>query len=360
MTANEDTKDTTIARPAPLTAESLLEPLLAVHSAPTVAWLADASATAAERGLGALYSLLCLPTGQSGRLRVAKPASGVQVRNLARLSQAIESDVVGIKVDAAGNEYVARAMEQGHVVAVESLRDVLSLRASGVEKGQRALGVSGVWLLPLYWNGSSVGLQIVLMGPGAAVAPVEAELLGRHAAVALANLRELQEGRKSGDVDSVRWIYDERRFREELEQETRRAHRHQRPLSMLTLRILNLDELYRRYGRFLAERVQRQVAAMLDTALRDTDFLGSSAKEGFATILVETDAVGAARAKDRLLDGLQSMKLENTELPSLNLQLACATATLAEDGENAEELLAAVTARMEEQDAVQQDVAAAG
>ena len=32
----------------------LVEPLLAIHSAPSVSWLADSTATAAERGLGAL------------------------------------------------------------------------------------------------------------------------------------------------------------------------------------------------------------------------------------------------------------------------------------------------------------------
>ena len=97
----------------------------------------------------------------------------------------------------------------------------------------------------------------------------------------------------------------------------------------------------------------------MDDAMRDTDFLGSSGEDGFATILVEADRVGAERAQTRLLEGLHTMKLSDTNLPSLELQLACATATLSEDGENMQELLSAVTERLREQEVVQEDVATA-
>jgi len=345
-------------------AETLVEPLLAVHSAPSVAWLADSATTAAERGLGALYSFLCVSTeagrGSAGQLAVVKPASGTQGRSQARLRHAFNADIFVLKFDLEEHRQLADAMEQSHAIVVPELSGVLPLDAESLQRAQGELGVAEVWLLPLHLNGATSGLQILLMGDSASSRLEEAELLGRHIAVALAKLRDLEASRRRGDVDAVRWIYDERRFQEELGQETRRAQRHHRPLSVLLLRILNLDDIQRRYGRFLAERVLRQVAARLDDAMRDTDFLGSSGEDGFATILVEADHAGADRARTRLLEGLHTMKLSDTNLPSLELRLACATATLVEDGENMQELLSAVAERLREQEVVQEDVAAAG
>ena len=357
------TEDSRMSQSPSYDAETLVEPLLAVHSAPSVAWLADAATTASERGLGALYSFLCVSMGSgssAGQLAVVKPASGTQGRSQARLRHALNADIFVVKFGLEEHQPLADAMKQSHAFVVPELSDALPLAAETLRRAQRELGVAEVWLLPLHWNGASAGLQILLMGGSAARRLAEAELLGRHVAVALANLRDLEASRRRGDVDAVRWIYDERRFQEELEQETRRAQRHHRPLSILLLRILNLDHIQRRYGRFLAERVLRQVAARLDDAMRDTDFLGSSGENGFATILVEADRAGAERARTRLLEGLHTMKLSDTNLPSLELRLACATATLSEDGENMQELLSAVTERLREQEVVQEDVAAAG
>ena len=94
--------------------------------------------------------------------------------------------------------------------------------------------------------------------------------------------------------------------------------------------------------------------------MRATDDLGPSGEDGFATILVESDRGGAQPARARLLDGLHTMTLRGTNLPSLELRLACATAMLSEDGENTQELLSAVTERSREPEVVQEEVAAAG
>ncbi|MDZ4277527.1 MAG: diguanylate cyclase, partial [Dehalococcoidia bacterium] len=158
---------------------------------------------------------------------------------------------------------------------------------------------------------------------------------------------------------AVRWIYDEERLREELEQESRRARRHGRPLSILLVRVEGFDALQGRYGRFLAEQVLRQVAARLDDAKRDTDFLGASGENGFVAILVEADADGAARAEERLIAGLEAMELPRTDLPDLDLRLACATATQPEDGEDAAALLASGEARLRDWTVGQEKAASA-
>lgn len=323
---------------------SLLEALLGVHTAPSVAWLAEAAGTAAERGLGALYALVYLSDG-SGGLAGERPPSRGRERAQARLRDALGAEVPTLKFTPAAGSLVAKALESGAAAATKALSDVLPL-STRAQQAQRRLGADEVWLAPLRGESESAGLLVLLMPAGPASTLAEAELLARHVAVALQNLREKEAVRKRGELDAVRWVYDEWRFLEELSQEARRAQRHGRPLSLLLLRVQNLQELHERYGRFLAERVLRQVAARLADAMRETDFLGASGDDGFAAILVEADRQGAARAEERLLAGLDALQIPNAELPDLRIQLAYGTATLPDDGLDAEELMGIAESRL--------------
>jgi len=339
---------------------SLLEPLLGIHSAPTDAWLADSAANAAERALGALYCVLYVSDAY-GRLVAVTPASTPQKASRARLTQVLGVDLPGQKLNPEDRPELSQALADGRAISVSDLSEVfaVALAKKAAKSAQRQLGVTSAVAAPLYWNGESSGLLVLLAGTPITGQLAAAELLGRHIAVALANLREKEASRKHGEVDAVRWVYDERRLMDELGQESRRAKRHDRPLSVLVVRILNLDELQTRYGRFLAERVLRQVAGRLDDAMRDTDFLGASGSDGFGAILVEANADGAHIAEERLLAGLQEMKLPHTDLPNLEIRIGCATATLPQDGEAAEELTAAAEARLQERIITQQDAASA-
>ncbi len=334
---------------------SLLEPLLGVHSAPSLGWLADATANAAQRGLGVLYTLLYV-SDASGRLSAITPASGPQRSVLARLSQTLGADVAVGKVDPSLKPQLVEAIEHGRTVAISGLGHVLPqiIDEDHVQAVEIELGVTSVIAAPLRRDGEQFGLLLLLVGPGQAKQTASAELLARHVAVAITNLRERESARKRGEVDAVRWVYDERRFREELGQEVRRAQRHQRPLSMMLVRILNLDELRKRYGRFLSERVLRQVAARLDDAMRDTDFLGASASDGFGAILIEANHEGANVAETRLLAGLQELQLPENVLAELKIQIGCGVATLPQDGETVEELTAAAEVRLHQNTVTQE------
>lgn len=331
----------------------LLEPLLGVHSALNTGWLADAASTAAERGLGALYGLLFL-LDSSGQLYGERPASSERMRALAKLNQLLGTNATALRFAPQDRPAVSTALREGRAQAIAELGEALPLQleAGKLRSVQRRLGVSEVWLAPLHWNNESTGLLVLLM-PASPAAPLAlAELLGRHAAVALKNLREREAGRRRGELDAVRWVYDEQRFQEQLGREIQRAQRHKRSLSVLLLRVENYQDLRSRFGRFLAERALRQVAGAVEDAMRTTDFLGAFNVDGFAAILVEADATAAERARERLSSALAEVK---PPTPDLQLQLAYATATLSDDGATAEELTAAAEARLGE--TLQEDVA---
>ena len=338
----------------------LLEPLLGVHSAMTVGWLADAAATAAERGLGALYSLLYL-VDQSGDLAGERPASSARMRRLAKLNQELGTDLTTFGFTPSASLAVASALKDGHAAAVRELGHALplGLEAEELQAIQSSLGVARVWLAPLFWDGEGLGVMVLFMPNEASATLGEAELLGHHVAVALRNLREREAGRRRGQIDSVRWVYDQQRFAEQLGLEIHRARRHKRPLSIMLLRVDNFQDLRARYGRFLAERLLRQVGSDLETAMRDTDFLAAFGDDGFAAILVEADQHAAQLARTRLTRGLTNVQLPNAELQELHMQLSCATATTPEDGETPEELSAAAEARLQAEAASIQNAASA-
>jgi len=184
--------------------------------------------------------------------------------------------------------------------------------------------------------------------PAEATASLElAELMGRHVAVALKNVRDKEAGRKRGELDAVRWVYDEQRFNEQLSKEISRAQRHKRALSVLLLRVENVQELRTRYGRFLTERLLRQIGVTMEETIRYTDFLGAYNDDGFAGILVEADQAAAKRARERMLAALEKVGLPRADLPDFHLELSCATATLAVDGEAGPDLIAAARERLE-------------
>lgn len=330
----------------------LLEPLLGIHTAPNQTWLADATATAAERGLSALYCLLYLKD-TSGLLVGVRPASSQRMRVLAKVQQLLKTDVATLKFDPKERPALGPASEGNQAIALVQLSEalVLTLDTTQAQDAQRQLGVARVWVTPLAWNGESYGLLLLLMPADPPCSIVLAELLGRHVAVALGNLRAAEVGRQQGGLDPVRWVQDERRFLEQLTQEIQRAKRHNRPLSIMLMRIQRLDELRARYGRFRTEQALRQVGGLLSDAMRDTDFLGAFQDDAFATILVEADHDGAIRARERLRANVEALKSAYGDLSDLGVQLDCATATLAADGETAEELAAAAQTRLMEQQA---------
>ncbi len=343
--------------PTPLVGSGVVESLLGVHSASAVDWVADAAGTAAER-LGALFSVVFL-SNSAGQLVGQRPASSERMRILVKLHQALETDLTTFKFDPRERPVVASALEEGSAVVVPDIGRALPLAgdATVLQAAQRQLGVDSVWLAPLQWGGERLGLLALLMPADPPGSLSQAELLGRHVAVALSNLREKAASRKQGELDATRWVYDEHRFLEQLRQEIRRAQRHKRPLSVMVLRVLNLPELRERYGRFLADQVLHQMSRLLAETMRDTDFLGAYREDGFAAILVEADKKGAERAQERLLECVESTTLPDAALPDLSIELAAATATQPDDGETAEQLTAISEMRLTKITTVQDEVA---
>ena len=172
------------------------------------------------------------------------------MQSLQKLNEALGADLTRLRFDPQQQEHFASVLRNGKAVSVAELDRLLPLKSSAevVRNIQRRLGIGSVLLAPLYWDSEELGVLVLMMPNDSTPAVARAEVFGHHVAIALRNLRAKDEGRKRGELDSVRWVYDEWRLQEQLTQETLRARRHSRPLSILLLRVQNLEQLRQRFG----------------------------------------------------------------------------------------------------------------
>lgn len=315
------------------------EALLRLHSGTSEVWLVEAAMAAAERSLGALYTFVFL-FDSSGHLVGQQSASEGRTRSLSRVHSALGQPLARLKLTLSDDTLLALSLRERHPVSTDSLAEALNqvIDPETCQQAQQQLGIASCCVSPIEMSAEQLGVALLLFGNGHA--PIShVTLLCEHLARALLNLREREAGRRRGELDAVRWVSDERRFAEQFERELGRANRHQRPLSILLVRVANFQEVRTQLGRFLAERLLRRIGAILSEQIRGSDFLGAYGDDGFALIMAEANAAAAAEAAQRLMPMTSGVQLEGSASPTPHLHYG--TATFPEDGPSVEALIAA-------------------
>lgn len=109
-----------------------------------------------------------------------------------------------------------------------------------------------------------------------------------------ARLRELSI------TDGITSLYNTRYFYERLQEEMKRALRHNRPLSLIMADIDHFKEFNDTYGHLEGDNVLRKVAACIKGSIRETDIAARYGGEEFAVILPETDGQGTHILAERI------------------------------------------------------------
>jgi len=331
--------------PSPYNDPTVLgEALLRLHSAKSEAWLVDAAMDAAERSLGALHTFVFLFDSSGCLVGQQSPSEG-RARSLSRVHSALGQPLARLRLVPTDDTLFTQSLREHHPVTTESLAEALNqvIDSATCQQAQQQLGIASCCLSPIEMSAEQLGVALLLFGKGHA--PIShIGLLCEHVARALLNLREREAGRRRGELDAVRWVSDERRFADEFERELGRANRHQRPLSILLVRVGNFQEMRVQLGRFLADRLLRRIGAILSEQIRGSDFLGAYGEDGFALIMAEANSAAAAEGAHRLMPMTSSVQLEGGG--TLTPLLFYGTATFPEDGSTVEALIAAAEASL--------------
>lgn len=324
---------------------TIMQTLLPVHSAASLEWLADAAATAAERGLNAPFALLYFEDAD-GMLVRHSPASDLRRRSQQRAFDAF-GQALSANIDPASAPAIAEALDNSAPV-VGSASHVLQgvIDAGTAAAAQSSLGIDGVAIVPVESAGERLG-ALVLMAVGN-ILPEQARLLAQHVACAAVNLRQSPASREDDATsDVVRTVFDPRKTELELQREISRAGRYKRSVSICVIEATNMRLLRERFGSTLAQRLYDRLGERLAQHSRDIDVIGQYKASGYTMVLSEAEPDGAQNAAARLLAIAREAQLdERDQVDGLELHLACGWASAPADGASTEAIFAAAARRM--------------
>lgn len=125
-----------------------------------------------------------------------------------------------------------------------------------------------------------------------------------------------QELAELSSLDHDTGLFSQRYFIDHLAKEWRQAGRATTPLSLLCLGIDNFPDYQRQYGREEAMSCLCTVAqALYRCILRPNDLLARYGEAGFAILLPETEAAGAALVAQRLRRAVAELALPHADAP---------------------------------------------
>ena len=125
----------------------------------------------------------------------------------------------------------------------------------------------------------------------------DAELLARTATAL--RLKQMQdELHRETNKDSVTGLANRGSFEEQFQRECNRSRRYESSFSLVLVDIDHFKQIDERHGHLFGDRVLRDVASILDEAIRESDYAGRWGNDRFTVMLPQGDlptAIGFAR-----------------------------------------------------------------
>jgi diguanylate cyclase (GGDEF)-like protein len=147
-------------------------------------------------------------------------------------------------------------------------------------------------------------------------------------------------------VDSLTHVFTRAFLRDLLQGEIARAQRNHRPLGLLMCDLNRFKEVNDRFGHLTGDFVLAQVAGILKSCVRGSDFVIRYGGDEFLLVLPETEALGAEIVRQRILKKIADWDRSNRigDIPvAISMGLHMHT-----PGETAEQSVAQADARMYE------------
>ena len=167
--------------------------------------------------------------------------------------------------------------------------------------------------------------------------------------VRLSNVSQLLESQSrlsNTMLDSVTQVFNRSLLRELLQNEIASAERNSRPLSLMMADIDRFKEINDRLGHLTGDFVLGEVAKILRSCIRGSDYIVRHGGDEFLLILPETDDSGSTMVERRIHQRLEHWR-QNNRIGNLTLRLSLGC-HLHRAGDSADQALAATDRRMYE------------
>ncbi|MBI5867229.1 MAG: GGDEF domain-containing protein [candidate division Zixibacteria bacterium] len=123
--------------------------------------------------------------------------------------------------------------------------------------------------------------------------------------VALGNMARLEYLRELSHIDSITGVFNRRYFNLRLTEETSRARRFERPMSLLVFDIDHFKELNDSMGHQAGDTILHRVADHVRWTVRSTDLLCRLSGDEFCILMSDTDLADCLRLGERLQQTLR-------------------------------------------------------
>jgi len=164
-----------------------------------------------------------------------------------------------------------------------------------VEKDQ---GPSLSFLKGIFWKTISIGLAVSLL-----VALIIIRLIKVfHSTLAI-----------QARIDPLTGILNRRALMENGEREVNLAHRHQRPLTVLMIDIVDFKSVNESFGHLVGDEFLAGIAGVFRDTLRSTDLIGRWGGDEFVLVLVENGRQEALEVRTRLKKNLDQFQIKVSE-----------------------------------------------
>ncbi|HEX2781249.1 MAG TPA: diguanylate cyclase [Gemmatimonadaceae bacterium] len=156
----------------------------------------------------------------------------------------------------------------------------------------------------------------------AAVAAIQRAQLLETTRADKARLQEL------ATTDAVTQILNRRALVERLSHELERARRYGTPLALLMVDLDHFKDINDTHGHLVGDEALREVARLLQSAVRTVDVVARYGGEEFAIVLPETSHEGAVAFAERVRERVAQHDFASERLPSLHITVSVGVASV--------------------------------
>ncbi len=124
----------------------------------------------------------------------------------------------------------------------------------------------------------------------------------------LANLQQILSARAdqaAGMIDPATNVFNRSFLRDLLHGEIARSERNKRPLALIMCDLNNFKQVNDQYGHLMGDYVLAQVASILKTCVRGSDYVVRYGGDEFLLLLPETDETGSQIVRKRIKDKVE-------------------------------------------------------
>lgn len=207
----------------------------------------------------------------------------------------------------------------------------------------RTEGLKCFVCLPLTSRARRLGVLYVYRTDRDTFTPAEIELLTTFASLtagAIENAQLYAQTQQQARTDTLLGMDNRREFQRRLVEESERAHRHGRPLSLLMFDLDYFKQINDTYGHPAGDDVLRAFAARMRNELRPADRVARYGGEEFSVILPETTADGARVMAERVRHALTDTSIRLPDGREIRLTVSAGVSCYPDDAESPEELVA--------------------